>query len=48
MTSRCNDAVGNINSTEKLHRLALRCSKIFLQRVGKWPLVDTIPNLVTQ
>ena len=34
-TSRCNNAVGNINSTEKFHRLALRSSKIYLQRVGK-------------
>ena len=48
VTSRCNDAVGNINSTEKFHRLALRFSKIFLQRVGKWLLADTIPNFNEQ
>ena len=46
VTSRCNDAVGNINSTEKFRPLALRFSKIFLQRVGKWPLADTMPNFI--
>ena len=44
VTSRCNDAVGNINSPEKFHHLALRFSKICLQRVGKWLLADTMPN----
>ena len=44
VTSWCNDGVGNINSTEKFYRLALRFSKKFLQRVGKWLLADTIPN----
>ena len=45
VTSRCNGAVGNINSTDKFHRMALRFSKIFLQRVGKWLLADTMPLL---
>ena len=48
MTSRCNDAVGNINSTEKRHRMTLRFSKKFLQCVGKWLLADTIPNFIVQ
>ena len=48
VTSRCNDAVGNINSTEKFHRLALQVSKIFLQCVGKWLLADTMPNFIEQ
>ena len=48
VTSRCNDAVRNINSTEKFHRLALRFSKIFLQRVSKWLLADTMPNFTEQ
>ena len=47
VTSRCNDAVGNINSTEKF-KLALRFSKNCLQRVGKWLLADTIPNFIVQ
>ena len=42
VTSRCNDAVGNINSTEKFHRLALRFSKTFLQRGGKWLLAESM------
>ena len=44
VTSRCNhtDAVGNINNTEKFHRLALRFSKTFLQRVGKWLLAESM------
>ena len=41
-------AVGNINSTEKFHWLALRFSKIFLRRVGKWLLADTMPNFIEQ
>ena len=45
VASRCNDGVGNINSPEEFLRLALRFSKIFLQRVGKWLLADTMPNL---
>ena len=48
VTSKCNDAVGNINSTEKFHQLALRFSKTILQRVGKWLLADTIPNFNVQ
>ena len=48
VTSRCNGAVGNINSTEKVHRLALRFSKIFLQRFGKWLLADSMPNFIVQ
>ena len=48
VASRCNEAVGNINSTEKFHQLALRFSKIFLQRVGKWLLADTMPNFIEQ
>ena len=48
VTSRCNDAVGNINKTEKFHRLVVRFSKIFLQPVGKWLLADTIPNFSEQ
>ena len=48
MTSRCDNAVGSINSTEKFHRLAIRFSKIFLQRVGKWLLADTMPNFSEQ
>ena len=46
VTSRCNDAVGNINSTEKFHRLALRFSKRFLQRVGKWLLAESMPDFI--
>ena len=48
VTSRCNYAVGNIDSTEKFHRLALRFSKIFLQHAGKWLLADTMPNFIEQ
>ena len=48
VTSRCNDAVGNINSTENFHRLALRFSKNCLERVGKLLLADTIPNFILQ
>ena len=48
VTSRYNDAVGNINNTEKFHQLALRFSNIFLQRVGKWLLADTMPNFNEQ
>ena len=48
VTSRCNEAVGNINSTEKVHGLALRFSKIFLQLVSKWLLADTMPNFIEQ
>ena len=48
MTSKCNDAVGNINSTERFHQLALLFSKNILQRVGKWLLADTIPNFKVQ
>ena len=48
VTSRCNNAVGNINSTAKFHRLALRFSKTFLQRVGKWLLPDSMPNFIEQ
>ena len=48
VTFRCNDAVGNIKSTEKFHRLALRFSKTFLQRVGKWLLADSMPNFIEQ
>ena len=48
VTSRCNDAVGNINSTEKFHQLALRFSKIFLRPAGRWFLADTIPNFIEQ
>ena len=48
VTSRCNDAVGNINSTDKFHRLALRFSEKFLQRFDKWLLADTMPNFTVQ
>ena len=48
MTSKCNDAVGNIKSTEKFHWLALQFSKIILQHVGKWLLADTMPNVSEQ
>ena len=48
LTSSCNDAVGNINNTEKFHRLILRFSKIFLQRAGKWLLADTMPKFIDQ
>ena len=48
VTFRCNDDDGNINSTEKFHRLALQLSKIFLQRVGKWLLAATMPNFIEQ
>ena len=48
VNSRCNDAVGKINSTEKFHLLAIRFSKICLQRVSKWLLAETMPNLVEQ
>ena len=48
VTSRCNDAVGNISRAEKFHRLAPRLSNIVLQRVGKVLLVDTMPNFSRQ
>ena len=48
MTSKCNDDAGNVNNTEKFHRQALRYSRIFLQRVGKWLLADTMPNFIEQ
>ena len=38
----------HINSTEKSHRMALRFSKIFLQRFGKLLLADTMPNFIDQ
>ena len=48
VTSRCIGVIGNINSTEKFHWLALRFSRIFLQRFGKWLLADTIFNFIVQ
>ena len=48
VTSMCNDAIGNIKSTEKFHWLALRFSNTFLQRVGKWLLADSMPNFIEQ
>ena len=44
VTSRCNGAVGNINSNESYHWLALR----FLQRFDKWLLADNMPNFIDQ
>ena len=48
LASGRNVVVGNINSTEKFHRLAPRFSKTFLKRFGKWLLADTIPNFIVQ
>ena len=48
VSSRCNDAVGNMNSTEKFHWLVLRFLKIVLQCVGKWLLAETMPNFTEQ
>ena len=41
MTSRCNVAVGDINSTEKFHRLAIRFSNIFCS-VSQWCRPKTV------
>ena len=46
VTSRCNDAAGNINSTENFHWPALRFSKIFLQRIGNWLLADIMTDFI--
>ena len=48
MTSTCNNAVGNINSTEKFNRLALRFSKKCLLGVGNRLLAGNIPNFIVQ
>ena len=39
VTSRRNDAVWNINTTEKFNRLELRFYKTFLRRVGTMPIL---------